>query len=115
MHLVRKCFNHRQVLYQLRYSVDRDRTATLRAIEAYAGRPTACSKLPIAMQPQRWNTVDHAATDFLLRTEVLMPEEEKLVFDGLLFRHLHAGDKGVNKEGWLILTGTGKTLGFALL
>jgi len=57
VHLVRKRFNHRQVLYQLRYSVDRDRTATLRAIEAYAGRPTACSTLPIAMQPQRWNTV----------------------------------------------------------
>jgi hypothetical protein len=101
---VRKRFNHRQVLYQLRYSVDRDRTATLRAIEAYAGRPTACSKLPIAMQPQRWNTVGHGDTDFLLRTEVLMPEEEKLVFDGL-FRHLHAGDKGVNKEGWAYIDG----------
>jgi hypothetical protein len=50
---------HRQVLYQLRYSVGRDRTATLRAIEAYAGRPTAFSKLPIAMQPQRWSTVGH--------------------------------------------------------
>ena len=50
------------------------------------------------MQPQRWNTVGHADTEFLLRTEVLMPEGEKLVFDGL-FRHLHAGDKGVNKEG----------------
>ena len=99
MHLVRKRFIDRQVLYQLRYSFDRDRTATLSAIEAYAGRPTACSKLPIAMQPQRWNTVGHAATDFLLPTEVLMPGEETLVLDGL-FRHLHAGDKGVNKEGW---------------
>ena len=102
---MRKRFNHRQVLYQLRYSVDRDRTATtLRAIEAYAGRPTACSKLPIAMQPKRWNTVGNADTDFLLFTEVLMPEEEKLVFDGL-FRHLHAGDKGVNKDGWFYIDG----------
>ena len=99
MHLVRKRFNHRQVLYQVRYSVDRDRTATLRAIEAYAGRPTACSKVPIAMQPQRWNTVGHADTGFLLRTEVLMPEEEKLVFDGL-FRHLHACDKGDKDGHW---------------
>jgi hypothetical protein len=101
---VRKRFNHRQVLYQLRYSVDRDRTDTLRAIEAHTGRPTARSKLPIAMQPQRLNTVGHAATDFLLRTEVRMPDEEKLVFDGL-FRHLHAGDKGVNKEGWAFIDG----------
>ena len=58
------------------------------------------------MQPQQWKIVDHAATDFLLRTEVLMPEEEKLVFDGL-FRHLHAGNKGVgvNKEGWAYIDG----------
>ena len=104
MHLVRKRFNHRQVLCQLRYSVDRDRTATLRATEAYTGRLTAFSKLPIAMQPQRWNTVGHAATDFLLRTEVLMPDEEKLVFDGL-FRHLHAGDKCVNKVGRAYIDG----------
>ena len=104
VHLVRKRSNHRQVLYQLRYSVDRDRTATLRAIEAHAGRPPACSKLPIAMQPQRWNTVGHAAIDFLLRTEMLMPDEDKLVFDGL-FRHLHAEDKGVIKEGWAYIDG----------
>ena len=89
---------HRQVLYQVRYSVDRDRTATLRAIEAYAGRPTACSKLPIAMQPQRWNTAGHAATDFLLRTEVLMPDEEKPVFDGL-FRHFARGRQMRQQSG----------------
>jgi hypothetical protein len=93
---VRKRFNHRQVLFQLRCSVDRDRAAILRAIEAYVGRPVACSELLIAMQPRGWNSVGHAATDFLLRTEVVMPDEEKLIFDGL-FRHLHAGDKGVNR------------------
>jgi hypothetical protein len=101
---LRKRFNHRKVLYQLRYSVDRDRTASLRAIEAYAGRTTACSKLPIAMQPQRWNTIGHAATEFLLRAKVLMPGEEKLVFEGL-FRHFRAGDKGVNKVGWAYIDG----------
>ena len=48
-----------------------------------------------------------------------MPEEEKLVFDGL-FRHLldtctRATTKASTKRAGLILTGTGKTLGFALL
>jgi|AntAceMinimDraft_5_1070358.scaffolds.fasta_scaffold36771_1 hypothetical protein len=33
-----------------------------------------------------------------------MPGQEKLVFDGL-FRHLHAGDKSVNKEGWAYIDG----------
>ena len=50
------------------------------------------------------HTVGHADTGFLLRTEVLMPEEEKLVFDGL-FRHLHAGDKCVNKVGRAYIDG----------
>jgi hypothetical protein len=33
-----------------------------------------------------------------------MLDEEKLVFDRL-FRHMHAGDKGVNKEGWSYVDG----------
>ena len=40
VNLVRKRLSRRKVLYQLRYSVDRDRTATLRAIEAYVCRLT---------------------------------------------------------------------------
>jgi hypothetical protein len=56
------------------------------------------------MQPQRWATVGHAAENSLLCTEVLMPNKEKLVFDGL-FRHLHAGDKGVNEEGKTYIDG----------
>ena len=58
------------------------------------------------MQPQRWNTVGHAATDFLLRTEVFMPDEEKIVFDGL-FRHFHAGDNAslFKKVGWAYIDG----------
>ena len=50
------------------------------------------------MQPQRWNTVGHAATDFLLRTEALMPDEEKLVFDGL-FIHFARGRQMRQQSG----------------
>jgi hypothetical protein len=100
---------HRQVLYQLRYSVDRDRTATLRVIEAYAGSPTACSKLPIAMQPQRWNTVGHAAT------ESAYAGGRKASILRWAFQTLARGRQRRQQRGLTLLTGTGKTLGFALL